>query len=50
MKRAYIRPAMQVVKTQQMHIVCESYRDVMKQGEDNVAAGSRQSGGWDGEE
>ena len=41
---------MQVVKTQQMHIICDSKVDVINPGQPNVAAGSRQGSGWDDEE
>lgn len=50
MKRVYMRPAMQVVEIQQMHIVCDSKTDVINPGEDNLPAGARQRGGWDDEE
>ncbi len=50
MKRAYMKPALQVVKIQQSHIICVSDWDTMHPGQPNQPAGARRRGGWDAED
>ena len=55
MKRAYTNPAMQVVRIQPAHLICDSKVDVINPGQPNQPAGARRSDndwddGWDDEE
>ena len=50
MKRAYMKPATQVVKIQQQNFICNSKVDVINPGQDNQPAGARSHDGWDDEE
>ena len=55
MKRAYMRPAMQVAGIEQQHIICDSGWETIGPGQPNQPAGARRRGckdwdDWDDEE
>ena len=41
MKRAYMNPAMQVIRIQPAHLICNSGGDVINPGQPNQTAGAR---------
>ena len=47
MRRAYMKPALQVIRIQQRHIICGSGWDVIGPGQPNQPAGSRRRSVWD---
>ena len=50
MRKAYLKPAMNVLKIRQMQMICES-PDAINPGEPNMPAGSRRGGyDWDEED
>ena len=47
MKRAYMKPAMQVVEVQQDGIICTSGWDIIGPGTPNQPAGAKDYNNWD---
>ena len=52
MKRAYMNPAMQVIRIQPAHLICDSKVDVIPPGQPNQPAGARSfdDDDWDDED